>query len=378
MALTVSSAYAAMRFGAVPVKEVPDLPAPKTFLKATNNPLRRAMEAHNLLTEIPALENMSQSFDLMERNISVLNKMMKNLRKCGELTLGDNYKNPGVVLDKALDEYKEEVKKAEDEYKTEEDEDSIIPPSVYTQNQLQASKQKINRNVFRNIARNPKKYGGELINPRATKNQTLGDGNEESSMNILEAIVQSGSSLHNAELSRKDVLKTRQELTDQFRKNLEKIGLVYDDLDLMQRSSLVQVREDLIKLKEQSVKEAEEYVVRLNEQDAKYPELVAKRTYHSKSKQRTMDKVRAAFPDMMKDMVLVSQMTPQQQQTLIIDALKRDAKGTVYLTETNIVDLDRKMKEMDAHEDLIDYFKSVADEKIPANIPEFDFSQCKA
>ena len=335
------------------------------------------MEAHNLLTEIPALEDLSQSFDLMERNLSLLNKIMRDLRRCGELALGGNYKNSGVILDKAIEEYKEEVKKIEDKYAEDEDEDSIIPASLYMQAQLTESKQKINRNVFRNIAKNPKKYGGEFINSKAARNQMSGD-EEEPTMNVLDAIVQSGSTLHNAELSRKDVLKMRQELTDKFRENLAKLGLAYDNLDLMQRSSLVQVRSDLMKLKEEAVKEAEEYVEQLNEQDAKHPDLVAKRAYRSKAKQRTMDKVRASFPDMMKGMVLVSQMTPQQQQTLIIDALKRDANGTVYLTETNIVDLDRNMKENDAHKDLIDYFKSIADEKIPTDIPEFDFSQCKA
>jgi len=117
MALTVSSGYAGMRFSAAPIREVPDLPAKKTFIKTTNNPLRLAMNAHNLLTEIPTLEDLSKSFDLMERNLSTLNKMMKNFKKCGEHALGGKYKNSDVILDKAVEEYKEEVKKAEDEYK---------------------------------------------------------------------------------------------------------------------------------------------------------------------------------------------------------------------------------------------------------------------
>ncbi|MBP5343573.1 MAG: hypothetical protein J6Y85_00645 [Alphaproteobacteria bacterium] len=378
VALSVSSSYAGMRFSVMPGREVRDLPAQGNFIKTTNNPLKQAMDAHNLLTEIPAMETLSESLEFAEKNLSVLNKTMKNLKKCGELALGGNYKNSDVVLDKAVKEYQQEVEKVEEEYESLEDEDSIIPVSILVREQLDESKKKINRNIFRNIAKNPKKYGAELINPKAARAKASEEDENEPTMNVLDSIVQSGNALHNAELGKKDILKTQQEIIRQFRENLAKLGLVYNDLDLTQRAGLLQVRSDLKKVKETALQEAEVYIAQLNAQDAEHPDLVAKRAYRSKAKQQALNRIQSSFPEMMKGMVLVSQITPQQQQALIMDALKRDAEGKVYLTETNIVDLDRKMKEMDAHNDLMDYFKGIADDKIPTDVPEFDFSQCKA
>ena len=134
---------------------------------------------------------------------------------------------------------------------------------------------------------------------------------------------------------------------------------------------------DLKKLKTTLVSEAEEYIAKLDEQDAQYPELAARRAYRSANKQRVLTSMQQQYPDSMKGLAQMDQLTPQQQQKLIVEALKKDANGMVYLTETNFVDLDRKMEEVRAHQELMRHLKKAGRNMMPEKMADFDFSMCK-
>ena len=378
MALTVSSGYAGLRYGSMPAQEVADLPTRPVLIKTQNEALQKAMKAHNLLAEIPILEDLNRSLDMIERNLGLLNKTMKNLRKCGRLAFGGKYKNSDEILEQAVTEYKDEAKKVENEYKAQEGKDAFIPLMLTDQAQFRATKQKAGRNVFRNIANNPAKYGAQFVNEDAKKSGSFVNEEEEPTLNVLEAISESNTALHNTELSKKELEKTRQDVAKHFEAGLKSVGLEYKDIDILQPAGLAQVRADLMRVKRVAIEEAEKHIAALDAQDRQHPELVTKRTYRSPSTQRVANQVQKKFPEAAQGITLIRQLAPQRQQEVIVAALKKDVNGTVYLTETNVVEIDRKMKEREAHTDLMNYFKTIADDSIPADIPEFDFSLCRA
>ena len=377
IALTVSSGYAGMQFGAMPGVRLSH-PQKNVFLTSQNSALKKALDAHNLLNSIPALDEMAQSCDMLERSAKLLEKGFKNLRKCGEMALGGNYKNSSVVLDKAISEYRVESKKVDKQYEAQMDPDSILPPSVAMREELVRAKRKVSRGVFANIAKNPAKYGASLVDKQAQKKLQVNVEDDSNKFNVLEEVSKMSDTMDNMALSKEDILNARKQMTDAFKTKLLSVGLDYTNVDLMQRANLIKAKEDLLKLKKQRIEEAEAYIVKLDEQDAKYPKLAEKRAYRSANKKTVMAGLTQQYPELMQELVQIDQMTPQQQQKLIVAALKKDMNGTVYLTETNIMDVDRKMGEMEAHKDMMNHLKKMAQDIMPTDTPDFDFSVCKA
>ena len=374
MALMAMPVDAGMKFSLMPKRQV-EVASKESLLKSRNVALEQALTVHNLLNQIPSLEEMLESADLIEKNEKIFTKALKNMRKCGEQALGAHYKNAGAVLDKAIEEYREEVEKVEQEIASSADPESFIPVSVQMRLEMADAKRKMNRTVFDNIAKNPKKYGAEPN--RRTGVAAVSDEEEENDFNLLENIVQSADNVHNLGLSKKDLERNRSKLTDQFVKELAAVGLTYPDLDFRSAASFTQVRADLKKMKNDLVAEAEDYIRQLDEQDEKHPEIAEKRSYRSANKKNMMAEIEKEYPEAMNMLVQIDQMTPQQQQRLIIEALKKDVNGTVYLTETNMLEIDRKMEEVRAHRAMMKHLKKSTQELLPTTIPDIDVDLCK-
>ncbi len=147
---------------------------------------------------------------------------------------------------------------------------------------------------------------------------------------------------------------TTRDMQQNLRNMLAEAGIDIGELKLETRADYYKVRELLKKAKEKAISEAEKYITRLEKQDAEHPELVAKRLKRENARRSRMsEKAQEQLQKSDESIVQISQMSPAEQQKLVIKALKKDSEGMVYLTETNAMEVDQLIREKKATNKLI-------------------------
>lgn len=369
----------ALRFGPAPKIQIPDKTLVQ-FLSTQNEPLEKALEVHNLMTEMPALQAMAEQQKKIKSNVKEVQQFFDNLMKCNEKRLG-RFKNPTEVLGKLRKAYKEKTKNIEttESYSA----DSIVPRSLAQRSEILSQKRDIEEALLTDVFKNGKKWGGDAINKKDTsvpenlKMKLTGTGLEELMLAEDGAI--------NAKTADLDFDQSFKKMQDHFIEELADVGLQFPDFNAARSGDMYQVKKALQELKEQYLVEAKKYIEKLDAQDAAYPRAVARRAARTQNKQAVMKRVQDEFPDVFGDMSQLDQLTPQQRQRILIIALEKDKDGAVFLTETNATEIDQKMAEQAANKDMLkniqDQAQSYVDDmksSLPTSSSDFDFDQCSA
>ena len=148
-------------------------------------------------------------------------------------------------------------------------------------------------------------------------------------------------SLEQGALGGKDA---QQKMVQPFVEQLKELGIEVQDFDISNRAQYAELQKQLNELKGEAMEEAYKYVARLEEQDAKNPDYVARRKkLNDKKTARLSPEAQQAVGT--SDIIQMSQMSPAVQQRLVLAALEKDEKATVYLTETNAINIDQLMRE---------------------------------
>ena len=372
--LTGSVAHA-LRFGPVPQTTIPDRQMVK-FLPTRNEALEKALTVHNLLTEIPALQVMAEQQKELQSNLKEMQRLYDDLKKCNERRL-KRFKNAPQVLNKLREEYRTRTQNLNTGVPY--DENSIVPRSLAEQTRLLSQKQDIEVELLTDVLKNGQKWGGEVAGkkdvsvPNNLKERLLGIGLEDLSMAEDASI--------NAKQADIDFDRTFQDMQNSFVKQLAAVGLDFPDFNATRSKDISQVKKALYELKEKYVNEAKEHIAKLDEQDAAYPQAVARRAARTQNKQKVVQQAQLDFPEAFSDMTSLDQQTPQQRQQIVVMALEKDKEGSVFLTETNAVEIDQKMVEGKANKAMLknlqDQMHSYTDQ-LKTSMPQqdFDFNKC--
>lgn len=146
---------------------------------------------------------------------------------------------------------------------------------------------------------------------------------------------------------------TQQKMVQPFVKKLEDLGIDTKDFDIGNRGQYVRVQKELKDLKKAAIKEAYEYVEKLEEQDKKNPNYAARRAQARAQKQARLSAEAQAATAGMENVIQISQMSPTVQQRLILSALEKDESASVYLTQTNAINVDQLMREQKSTDKII-------------------------
>ncbi len=371
-----STTAEALRFGVTPSVPI-EMKTLTKFLPSHNEALDKALEIHNLLTDIPALQTMAEQQEKFKSESKKMKKYFENLLKCNEKRFG-RFKNAKAVLKKVRDAYQERTKDLKDD-EGYYPEDSIIPRSMAERDYLWDKKRDIEQEIMTDALTNSRKWGGELVDrkqdgvPENMRLKMTGTG--------LEELMMAESGTQNADVAEMDMNKAFKEMQESFLKRLEKVGVVMPDFNAARTADVNKVRKALKKLKGERIAEAKEYIAKLDAQDLAHPRAVARRTARTGNKSKVLEDVKEQFPEAFAEMERFDQQTPQQQQLAVVHALEKDENGTVYLTETNVLEVDQRMAEAKANDALLKRFTDQAEEtyeKVRSQMPEqeFDFGVC--
>jgi len=371
----VSPVAYALRFGPAPQIKIPDRTMVQ-FLPTRNEALEKALTVHNLMTELPALQVMAEQQKELKSQVKQVQQFFDNLKKCNEMRLG-RYKNSEQVLNKVRQAYR---KQTENLGQNDYDENSIVPRSMTQREQLLTQKRDIEEQLLTDVFKNGKKWGGEVVGkantnvPEDLKQKLVGTGLEELMIAEEGAV--------NAKAADLDFAQTLNQMQASFLQRLASVGLNFPNFDASRNQDIYQVRKALEELKKQYLTEANEYIAKLDEQDKAHPKAVARRTAQTQNKKVVLQQVQAEFPQQFAQMQRFDQETPQQRQRILVQAMEKDETGTVYLTETNAIEIDQKMAEATANKALIQNIKDQAQglaDSISASLPDgpdFNFDQC--
>ncbi len=371
-----STTAEALRFGTTPVVPI-EMNTLTKFLPSHNEALDKALEVHNLMTELPSIQTMAEQQEKMKKESRKMKKYFENLLKCNEKRFG-RFKNSKEILKKVRAAYQERTKDLKDDegYYAE---DSIVPRSLAERGYLWDKKRDIEQEIMTDALTNGRKWGGELVNRK--KQDVPEDMRMKMTGTGLEELMLAEDSTKNADVAEMDMDKTLKQMQESFMKRLAGVGLTFPEFNPAQTTDISKVRKELKELKDQYIVEAKEYIVKLDEQDAAHPRAVAKRAARTRNKARVLTNVKEQFPEAFAEMEQFDQQTPQQQQLAVINALEKDANGTVYLTETNALEVDQRISEAKANKAMLKTFTDMADdmlEEMRSKRPEqeFDFSVC--
>ena len=370
--LLVSTSSYALKFGAAPHIKIPTRELVQ-FLPTRNEELEKALQVHNLMTELPALQTMAEQQVKLKSNLKDMQKFFDNLMKCNENRLG-RFKNSAEMLKKVRQAYRDRTQNLDSESAYEED--SIVPRSLADRNAVLTRKKEIETELMRDVLENGQKWGGESVskkNPAVSEDMLTsmtGTGLEEL------AVAEEGT--NNARIAEMDFDQTFNQMQQSFIQKLAAAGLEFPDFNAARGGEVRKVQKALQELKQQHLEAAKEYITKLDEQDLAHPKAVARRTARSQNKQKVLKRVQAEFPEAFAEMQQFDQQTPQQRQRMLVAAMEKDAKGTVYLTETNASEIDQRMAEMKANKDMLNSLQDQMQQMMdgaPA-VKDFDFSLC--
>ena len=109
----MSTTARALRFGVPPIVDI-EMKTLTKFLPAHNEALDKALQAHNLMTDLPALQAMAEQQSKLKQEAKRMQKFFDNLLKCNEQRFS-RFKNPKEVLKRVRAAYQEKTKDLKDE-----------------------------------------------------------------------------------------------------------------------------------------------------------------------------------------------------------------------------------------------------------------------
>lgn len=372
-----STTAEALRFGTTPIVQI-EMQTLTHFLPSHNDALDKALEVHNLMTELPTLQTMAEQQEKLKEQTKKMKKFFENLLKCNEKRFG-RFKNSKDMLKKVRAAYEERTKDLKDE-EGYYPEDSIMPRSLAERDYLWDKKKDIEQEIMTDALTNGRKWGGELVN-RRQQDDVPEDMRLKMTGTGLEELMMAEDGTKNADVAEMDMDKTFKQMQESFIQRAAKVGFTLQDFDASRTADINKARKGLKELKDQYIVEAKEYVVKLDEQDAAHPRAVEKRAARTRNKAQVLANVKEQFPEAFAEMERFDQQTPQQQQMVVIAALEKDANGTVYLTETNATEIDQRIGEAKANKALLQRFTDQAQktmDEMQSKMPQqdFDFSVC--
>ena len=141
-------------------------------------------------------------------------------------------------------------------------------------------------------------------------------------------------------------INSQKKMTKPFIERLSEVGItVKEDFDISDRGQYMEVQKQLLELKKKAMADAYKYVERLEEQDKTHPDYAAKRKKLMAQKQSRLSSEARQAGAGISDAIQLGQMSPIVQQKMTLSALEKDEKGTVYLTETNAINVDQLKRE---------------------------------
>lgn len=343
----ISTSAEALRFGAPPVIKIETRTLTKV-LPEHNDSLYKALNVHNLMTELPDLQTLAEQHEKILKNVKEAQSYFDEIFECNAKRFS-RFKNASEVVKKVSAAYKEQTKNMQSNkvYAP----DSIFPMSALDRQSLLERKKNIEVALITDTLENSKKWGAEPVDkkkrkvPEDIQENLVGFGFEE--------LVQADDSKHNMKLAQSDFEKTYKKMISDFVAKLSKVGIQMPAFDPKKVSEVRQVRKSLQSLKSAYLEEAKAYVEKLNLQDQKYPKAAARRNSRSKTKQQVLSAVESQFPEAFAEMQRFDQYSPQARQQVLIDAMEKDENGIVYLTETNAFEVEQKMAENTSHRKMV-------------------------
>ena len=199
---------------------------------------------------------------------------------------------------------------------------------------------KMSADKFKNYAEDGEMshfFSGKSTTP--TAEATLGgksDLEQEYEMGlIVDAMVKGVASSKNSQ----------KEMVQSFIEKLKELGIETKDFDISNRAQYAQVQKQLKDLKKGAMDEAYQYTEQLENQDKKNPTYVARREQLKAQKKARLSAEAQTATTEISDTFQISQMSPAVQQRLVLSALEKDEGASVYLTETNAINIDQLMRE---------------------------------
>lgn len=367
----------ALSFGSAPVVKVETRKLVK-FLPSYNEALDKALKVHNLMTEVPELQIVAEQQTKLDEKAKQMEKYFDMLLKCNEQRFG-RFKNNKEVLAKVRAAYKERTKDLKDEEGS-YSEGSIIPRSLSDRNALWSRKKNIEQEIMVDALTNTRKWGGQMAGrrqqdvPTDMKDKMVGTG--------LEELMISEDGVQNMRTAKADLQNEFKKMQQSFLQRLAEVGVSMNDFDASRAADIRKLQKTLKDLKDKHLAEAKEYVEKLDAQDAAHPQAVARRTAATQNKKKVVSRVQEQFPEAFAEMHKFDQQTPQQRQRDLIAALEKDENGSVYLTETNALEVDQRLAEAKSSADMLEYVQDQAEamvDEMQSQYPEasdFDFSVC--
>ncbi len=358
----MSTSASALRFGAPPLVKVKTRTYVQ-FLSAENESLNKALDIHNLMTELMPLQVMAEQQNKMKDVEKKIEKYYKKLEACNEKRLG-RFKNPKEVLGKVRTAYKEKAAAVDKELADQMNENNIVPLSVTQKNRYLKRKKALETEVFTAALSGDKKYGGKPVDRK--KREIPDDLQDKMAVAGLEEMMNAGTVLGNTKLALADYSSTFSKMQAEFVAKLAKMGLKFPTFNAARSSDVREVKKAMADLKEKYLEEAKAHIQKLDEQDKAYPQMVAARTKKSEKKERLFAQVKESHPDAFNQVMSFDKNSPQQLQQNLIVALEKDKEGIVFLTQTNALEVDQKIAEAKANKEMIETFK----ENMPLQVDE--------
>ncbi len=339
------------------------------YLDASNQDLKKALEIHNLIHEMPDLVNVLKTSMDMTKQKEVLERQIEAMSTCHAKGLEGIFQEAGKVWGKMVDSYEN---KRQNEPKDQSKKNFL--KSRNDRLQERQRNMEITQGIMKDVSADPKKWGSTVPgasfdswNDHAT---TFSENMEqEYDMRLAMDSVTKGSF---------SVDKTVDDMQQDFAKRLAKVGVDAMDLDLSKKSHYLKIQKQLKEAKKDAIVEAKKYIDLLEKQDSEHPELEQKRLMALERKRARLSDAAQQALEQSDGIVQISQMSPVMQQKLIVAALEKDSNALVYLTETNAIEIDQRIREAQATEKIIresqNQVDSVYDYQVKNVLPEM--SKC--
>ena len=151
-----SSSVVALSFTDAPVVKV-EIKKLVKFLPSHNEALDKALQVHNLMTELPELKVIAEQQKKIQDKSAEMQKHYDNLLKCNEQRFG-RFKNAKEVLSKVRSTYKDRTQALQAKMTT-NSEESILPRSAAEQAELVKAKRDIEQEIMVDALTNTRKWG---------------------------------------------------------------------------------------------------------------------------------------------------------------------------------------------------------------------------
>lgn len=342
------------------------------YLDASNPDLRRALDIHNLINEMPDIRDILHTEKDLNDQKSMLSQQLEAMNACNAGKLGSVFKEPKKVWGKMVDAY-EKKRQASGQ---KEGAQKGLSDILKGQEEDKQKSAQIGRDIVNDVYKNSSKWGQMDTNSKeklALKDGKLTASGEVSS-DDLELAYSMRLVFDSMEKGSLSVNGTSSGMQQNFAKKLADVGIDAPDLNLSNHGQYLKIQKRLKEEKKKAIAAAQKYIALLEKQDEEHPELVQKRRdYQAKKQARLSEEAQQAMAQS-DGIIQISQMTPVMQQKFVVAALEKDKDALVRLTETNAMDVDQMIRERQATNKIIaesqKQMKTIYDKQLE-NMPLF-------